>query len=163
MPPGFTQQLANHLDRICEIKVREAVERETVEPGVALVAPGGRHLKVVAADGKYQVSLDERLPAVSGHRPSVDVMFESVAQAAAGRAAAFLMTGMGHDGADGLGKLREAGAITIAQSPDSCVCFGMPKSAIDRGHTRAVIPLEAIASAIAACAANARDARSITE
>jgi len=163
MPPGFTQQLANHLDRICQIKVREAVDRETVEPGVALVAPGGRHLKLVAAEGKYQVLLDERLPAVSGHRPSVDVMFESVVQAAAGRAAAFLMTGMGHDGADGLGKLNEAGAITIAQSPDSCVCFGMPKSAIDRGHTRAVIPLEAIASAIVACAANARDARSITE
>jgi len=163
VPPGFTQQLANHLDRICQIKVREAVDRELVEPGVALVAPGGKHLRVVRGDGKFLVMLDERTPPVSSHRPSVDVLFESVANAAQSHAAAFLMTGMGSDGAEGLGKLAQTGALTVAQTPDSCVCFGMPKSAIDRGHARAVIPLEAIASAIVACGSAAREANLTTD
>lgn len=158
MPPGFTQQLANHLDRSCRIKVREAVDREIVEPGVALVAPGGQHLRVIRGDGKYLVTLDDHTPPVSSHRPSVDVLFDSVAHSAQGRAAAFLMTGMGSDGADGLGKLAQRGAVTVAQTPDSCVCFGMPKSAIDRGHARAVVPLEAIAAAILACGSTAREA-----
>lgn len=158
MPPGFTQQLASHLDRVCQIKVREAVDQEPIEPGIALVAPGGMHLRVGRMQGRYIASLDERTPAVSSHRPSVDVLFESVARSAQGRAAAFIMTGMGSDGADGLGKLFEAGAVTVAQTPDSCVCFGMPKSAIDRGHTRAVIPLDGIASAITACGNAARKA-----
>jgi len=163
MPPGFTQQLASHLDRICQIKVREAVDRELIEPGVVLIAPGGLHLRVVHGDGKYIATLDERTPPVSGHRPSVDVLFESLAHSAQSHAAAFLMTGMGHDGADGLGKLAEAGAVTVAQTPDSCVCFGMPKSAIDRGFSRAVIPLEAIASAIVACGSAAREANLNTD
>jgi two-component system, chemotaxis family, protein-glutamate methylesterase/glutaminase len=151
MPPGFTQQLANHLDRTCAITVREATERETVKPGVVLIAPGGMHMRVMRGDSTYFVTLDERTPPVSSHRPSVDVLFESVARSAGPRSAGVIMTGMGSDGANGLGKMAEAGAVTVAQTPDSCICFGMPKSAIDRGNARAVIPLDGISSAIIAC------------
>jgi two-component system chemotaxis response regulator CheB len=159
MPPGFTQQLANHLDRNCQITVREAEHLQPVEPGVALIARGGAHLNVIRKDGGYAVTLDERHPPVSGHRPSVDVLFDSVANSAGKRAAGFIMTGMGSDGANAMGELARAGAVTVAQTPDSCVCFGMPKSAIDRGHARAVIPLDGIASAIVACGAASRVSR----
>jgi two-component system chemotaxis response regulator CheB len=152
MPPGFTRQLASHLDRNCAITVREAVDREMVEPGVALIAPGGMHMRVIKADSNFMVTLDQRTPPVSGHRPSVDVLFESLARNAGEHAAAVIMTGMGSDGAEGLGKMAQAGAVTIAQTPDSCICFGMPKSAIDRGYARTNVPLDGIASAIIACA-----------
>ena len=152
MPAGFTKQLASHLDRICAITVREAVDGEAVQPGVALIAPGAVHLRVVRTESGYIVTLDERTPLVSSHRPSVDVLFESLARSAGQRAAAVIMTGMGSDGAEGLGKMARAGAVTVAQTPDSCICFGMPKSAIDRGYARTVIPLDGIASAIIACA-----------
>ncbi len=152
MPPGFTSQLAVHLNRQCAINVREAVSRERLEPGVALIAPGNSHLRVIREGNAYLVTVDELMPPVCGHRPSVDVLFESVASSTEGRAAAFIMTGMGSDGAEGSGKLVDAGAITVAQTPDSCICFGMPKSVIDRGHARAIIPLDTIAQAIGACA-----------
>lgn len=152
MPAGFTQMLATHLNRIAAITVREAADGDAVEPGLALVAPGGKHLRVVRSGGGYVVSLDERTPLVSGHRPSVDVLFESVAVAARNRAVGVLMTGMGSDGAEGMGKLAAAGAITISQTIDSCVCHGMPKSAIERGYARAVVPLEEIAAALISCA-----------
>jgi two-component system chemotaxis response regulator CheB len=151
MPAGFTVLLAEHLNRIAKIEVREAKDGDVVRPGLALIAPGGSHLRVTRANGQYLASVDNKGPLVSGHRPSVDVMFESVATASRGRAAAILMTGMGSDGAEGMGSLAKAGAVTIAQSPDSCVVSGMPKSAIDRGHVRAVLPLEEIASGIIAC------------
>jgi two-component system chemotaxis response regulator CheB len=159
MPPGFTQQLANHLDRNCQITVREAEHLQPVEPGVALIARGGAHLNVIRKAGGYAVTLDEHTPPISGHRPSVDVLFDSVARSAGKRAAAFIMTGMGSDGANAMGELARAGAVTVAQTPDSCVCFGMPKSAMDRGHARAVIPLDGIASAIVACGAATRVSR----
>jgi two-component system chemotaxis response regulator CheB len=157
MTPGFTRQLASHLDRTCAITVREAVDRERVEPGVALIAPGNYHMRVVRGDSYYHVVLDDRPPPVSGHRPSVDVLFDSVARTAKEHAVAVIMTGMGSDGADGLGKLAQAGAVTIAQTPDSCICFGMPKSAIDRGYARAVVPLDGISSAIIACGSAVRE------
>jgi two-component system chemotaxis response regulator CheB len=153
MPAGFTAMLAARLDRIAGIEVREAHDGAVVRPGQALIAPGGAHMRVVRADGGYAVALDERTPPTSGHRPSVDVLFESVAAAARGRAVALLMTGMGSDGAEALGKLAALGAVTIAQSVDSCVCYGMPKSAIDRGHARAVVPLADLRTALIACAA----------
>jgi two-component system, chemotaxis family, protein-glutamate methylesterase/glutaminase len=156
MPPGFTQQLANHLNRTSQITVREAVEGEPIEPGVALVAPGGKHLRVVRYDHGYIVRVDDQTPPVSSHRPSVDVLFSSVAASTNGRAAGILMTGMGSDGAEGLGKLAQTGAITIAQTPDSCVCHGMPKSAIDRGYASAVVPLDGINSALVACTSTTR-------
>lgn len=151
MPPGFTQQLANHLNRTSQITVREAVDSELVQPGLALIAPGGSHLKVVRGGEGYVVRIDNKTPPVSSHRPSVDVLFSSVADSTDGRAAAFLMTGMGSDGAEGLGKLAHKNAITVAQTPDSCVCHGMPKSAMERGYAKFVVPLDGITSAIAAC------------
>jgi two-component system chemotaxis response regulator CheB len=153
MPAGFTSLLAEHLNRVAKIEVREAVDGEIVRPGLALIAPGGAHLRVVRSGSQYTASVDAHGPLVSGHRPSVDVLFESLVAASRGRAVSVLMTGMGSDGAEGLGRLAEAGAVTIAQSPDTCVCFGMPKSAIDRGYSRAVLPLEDLGAAIAACGA----------
>lgn len=151
MPAGFTGLLAEHLNRSAKIEVREAAEGDVIRPGLALIAPGGVHLRIVSTRDGYAVRLDERTGAVSGHRPSVDVLFESVAEATRGRAAAVIMTGMGNDGAEGLGKLAAAGALTIAQTPDSCICHGMPKSAIDRGYARAVVSLEDMASTLIAC------------
>ncbi|MFN7945237.1 MAG: chemotaxis response regulator protein-glutamate methylesterase [Blastocatellia bacterium] len=151
MPPGFTEMLAQHLDRVCAITVREAAEGDQVRPGTALIAPGGKHLRVARGRDGYVVSLDDQTGPVSGHRPSVDVLFDSVAAASRGHAAAVIMTGMGSDGAEGLGRLSRAGAVTIAQTPDSCICHGMPKSSIDRGYAQAIVPLEEIASAILAC------------
>lgn len=155
MPAGFTSLLTAHLDRSSALTVREARNGEILQAGVVLVSPGGSHLRVVRTTSGYAAALDDRSPAVSGHRPSVDVLFDSVAAASRGRAAAVQMTGMGSDGAEGMGRLAAAGAVTIAQSPDSCICFGMPKSAIDRGYVQAVAPLEDIASAIIACGPSA--------
>ncbi|MGH9944757.1 MAG: protein-glutamate methylesterase/protein-glutamine glutaminase [Pyrinomonadaceae bacterium] len=152
MPAGFTAMLASHLDRTSRLTVREARHGEEIRPGVALVAPGGTHLRVErSGGGGYTVSLDATRPLVSGHRPSVDVLFESVAAAAGGRAVGVVMTGMGSDGAEGLGRLTSAGAVTVAQTPDSSICFGMPKSAIDRGHAALVVPLEEIAQTLIQC------------
>jgi two-component system chemotaxis response regulator CheB len=152
MPPGFTQMLATHLNQIAKITVREAVHGERVTAGVALIAPGGAHLRVVRRNNELRVSIDSYSPTVSGHRPSVDVLFESVVKTMGNRAAGIIMTGMGYDGAEGMGKMMRGGALTIAQTPDSCVCYGMPKSAIDKGYARAVVALEEISSAIMACA-----------
>lgn len=151
MPAGFTSMLASHLDRASALSVREAVTGDAVVPGTVLVAPGDSHLRVVRAGAGYAVTTDNISPPVSGHRPSADVLFESAAAASRGRAIGLIMTGMGSDGADGLGKLAAAGALTIAQTPESCVCHGMPKSAIERGHARVVLPLEKIAAALVAC------------
>jgi two-component system chemotaxis response regulator CheB len=101
----------------------------------------------------YVTALDDQTGTVSGHRPSVDVLFDSVAVATQGRAAALIMTGMGSDGAAGLGKLARAGAVTLAQTPDSCICHGMPKSSIDRGYVQVIVPLEELSAAIIACSA----------
>ncbi len=151
MPAGFTSLLAENLNRLAKIEIREAKNGEPIRPGVALIAPGGAHLRVTRTNGQYFAAVDDKGPLVSGHRPSADVLFDSVVAASHGRAAAVLMTGMGSDGAEGLGRLAKAGAVTIAQSPDTCVVSGMPKSAIDRGYARAVLPLEEIASGIIAC------------
>ena len=154
MPAGFTAMMADHLNFTSKIEVHEAVDGNPIRPGTALIAPGGSHLRVVNKNGAYVAAIDSRGPLVSGHRPSVDVLFESLAIASGGRAAAVLMTGMGNDGAEGLGRLAAAGAVTIAQTPDTCVCSGMPKSSIDRGYARAVLPLEDIASCLIALGNN---------
>lgn len=151
MPVGFTRLLAEHLNRIAKIEVREAADGDTLRPGLALIAPGGAHLRIVHTQGQYRATVDQQGPLVSGHRPSVDVLFDSLVTSSSGRAVAVLMTGMGSDGAEGLGRLAEAGALTIAQSPDSCVVFGMPKSAIDRGYAQTILPLDEIAAALIAC------------
>lgn len=151
MPATFTKMLAANLDRYTEISVREAVEGDKVVPGVALIAPGNMHMRVRRTADAYHVTLDQQTATVNGHRPSVDVLFESVAIASRGRAAGVVMTGMGDDGTKGLGCLAEAGALTIAQSPDSCICHRMPKSAIDHGHVRVVVSLNELAHALQRC------------
>lgn len=151
MPPGFTRLLAEHLNRTSKLEVREAVTGDVLHPGLVLIAPGGAHLRVTRNQGQYRAAVDPHGPLVSGHRPSADVLFDSVALASGGRAAAVLMTGMGSDGAEGLGRLAEAGGLTIAQAPETCVISSMPKSAIERGYARAISPLEDISAALNAC------------
>jgi two-component system chemotaxis response regulator CheB len=147
MPEGFTRAFAERLDQICVIDVKEAAAGDQVRPGRALIAPGDQHLRVHRGGGGYVVELN-REPLVSRHRPSVDVLFRSVAAAAGARAVGVIMTGMGADGASGLLEMKRAGAATIAQDEASSVVFGMPKEAIARGAVDEVVPLSRIREAI---------------
>jgi two-component system chemotaxis response regulator CheB len=147
MPPVFTAQFAARLDRSCRIEVKEAADGDRLHPGRALVAPGDRHLALRRAGDGYAVQVLAG-PPVSLHRPSVNVLFRSAAQAAGGNAAGVILTGMGDDGADGLAELRTAGARTFAQDEATCVVFGMPKEAIARGAAEQVLPLPRIAPAL---------------
>jgi two-component system chemotaxis response regulator CheB len=147
MPAGFTAAFARRLDGLCRIEVKEAEDGDMVCDGRALIAPGGRHLIVERSVGGYRARVLDG-PLVSRHRPSVDVLFRSVAQAAGPRATGVLLTGMGDDGAAGLKELRDAGAETIAQDEASCVVFGMPRVAIALGAAGQVLPLSAIGEAI---------------
>jgi len=140
MPERFTAAFAQRLDSICAIEVREAVDRDRVAPGRALIAPGGKHMWVHASGGAYYVEVRDG-PLVNRHRPSVDVLFRSVAQCAGCNAVGIIMTGMGDDGARGLKELRDAGAHTVAQDEATCVVFGMPREAIRLGAARRVLPL----------------------
>jgi len=127
--------------------VREAVEDDSVVPGVALIAPGNKHLLLKRSGARYHVSVRDG-PRVNRHRPSVDVMFRSVAQAAGRNAVGVILTGMGGDGAQGLLEMRKAGAHTLAQDEASCVVFGMPKVAIELGAAEHVVGLDAMAGEI---------------
>jgi len=147
MPEKFTAAFAKRLDSICEIHVREAVDGERMLPGLALIAPGGRHLVVRRSGAYYHVGIVDG-PPVNRHRPSVDVLFRSVARCAGANALGVIMTGMGDDGARGLREMRDAGARTVAQDEASCVVFGMPKEAIRMGAAERVLPLDDIASAV---------------
>ena len=147
MPEGFTAAYAKRVDGICPIEVREARDGDKVRPGRAYIAPGNRHTLVHRLGSGYYVEVREG-PLVSRHRPSVNVLFRSVAQAAGSNAIGILMTGMGDDGADGLLEMREASARTIAQDEASCVVFGMPREAILRGAANEVLALSAIPAAI---------------
>jgi Chemotaxis response regulator containing a CheY-like receiver domain and a methylesterase domain len=129
MPAGFTRSFAQRMDTLCQIAVREAEHGEPLRPGKALIAPGDRHMTLVRRSQGYEVHIDES-PPVNRHRPSVDVLFNSVAQQAGKFASAAILTGMGNDGARGLLTLRQAGAWTLAQNEESCVVFGMPREAI---------------------------------
>jgi two-component system chemotaxis response regulator CheB len=144
MPAGFTAAFARRLDSIAQVEVKEAETGDAVRRGRVLIAPGNRHMLLRRAGGRYHVDVVEG-PLVSRHRPSVDVLFRSVAQTAGANAAGVLLTGMGDDGAEGLLEMHVAGAQTIAQDEASCVIFGMPKEAIARGAAGAVLPLGAIA------------------
>ena len=147
MPAGFTKAFASMLNRECTIEVREAVAGDLLRPGLALIAPGGRHLTIKRAAGQLLADLNSG-PLVSRHRPSVDVLFESVARELGSRAVGVLLTGMGDDGARGLSVLKQTGAATFAQDEASSVVFGMPKEAIDRGAVDVVLPLSRIAAGI---------------
>ena len=146
MPELFTRAFAERLNKDCTIEVKEAVSGDRILNGRALIAPGNHHLLVQRSGAHYVVEAKDG-PLVSRHRPSVDVLFRSVAKAAGPNAVGVIMTGMGDDGADGLLEMREAGASTIAQDEASCVVFGMPKEAIARGAAESVLPLHRIAEA----------------
>jgi two-component system chemotaxis response regulator CheB len=149
MPEGFTEMFARRLDECCAISVKEATSGDLLLAGRALICPGNRHLKVKKLPlGEVAVLSDD--PRVNGHRPSVDVLFKSVADEFGARALAVLMTGMGEDGAAGLGAVKTAGGVTIAQSEESCVVFGMPKAAIERGFATRVVGLEALPNTLQA-------------
>lgn len=143
MPPGFTKHFSDNLNQICEMEVREAETGDRVMPGRVLIAPGGKHMTVRRSGGIYLVDCQEG-ENVNGHCPSVDVLFHSVARYVAGNALGVILTGMGGDGADGLVAMRQAGARTIAQDEASCVVFGMPKVAIERGGAERIAPLDGI-------------------
>jgi two-component system chemotaxis response regulator CheB len=147
MPPGFTASFANRLDRVCNIEVREAVSGDMVVPGVALIAAGDRHMVLKRSGASYTVVLKDG-PTVHFQRPSVDVLFGSVAQNAGSNAIGVMLTGMGKDGAKGMLAMHENGARTIAQNEETCVVFGMPREAIGMGGVDQVLPLNKITPAI---------------
>ena len=147
MPEQFTSAFARRLAQLCRIEVKEAAHGDRVLRGRALIAPGNRHLQVQRSGGHYRVEVLDGAR-VSGHRPSVDVLFHSVARAAGPNAVGVLLTGMGDDGAAGLLAMRQAGAVTLAQDEASSVVFGMPRAAIERGAVDQVLPLEQMAEAV---------------
>jgi len=149
IPPVFSRAFANRLNETCRMEVKEAADGDALEPGRALVAPGDFHMLLRKTGGRYFVSVKTG-PRVCYQRPSVDVLFSSVAETAAADAVGVLLTGMGADGAQGLLKMRKAGARTIAQNEATCVVFGMPREAIQLGAAEQVLPLPSIADAILA-------------
>lgn len=159
MPEGFTKSFAERLNSLCEIEVREAVDGDWVTPGLALLAPGNRHMKLSRDGARYVVRVCDG-PRVCRHRPSVEVLFESVAQHAGRNAMGIILTGMGDDGADGLVSVRKAGGFTVAQDEASCIVFGMPREAIARGGAMTVAPLQSIARHVLDFAASAEVNRS---
>ncbi|MEO8114094.1 MAG: chemotaxis response regulator protein-glutamate methylesterase [Phenylobacterium sp.] len=158
MPPAFTESFAARLDKLCAPSVTQAVDGAMLSAGSVVIAPGGeRHLEVTAATGGYRCRLREG-PTISGHRPSVDALFQSVAEAAGARAVGVILTGMGADGAKGLLAMREAGAKTFGQDEASCVIYGMPKVAFELGAVERQVPLTRMARAVLdVCTASASE------
>lgn len=148
MPPNFTRSLAQRLDAFSAVKVTEAVQGERVVSGTVYIAPGGVHMELAKDRSGYYIKLtDDELR--SGHRPSVDVMFESAASCNELRRHAVLMTGMGSDGAKGMKLLRDSGALTtIAEAEETCVVYGMPRAAVELGASTDIVPLPRISSAL---------------
>lgn len=144
MPAKFTTSFAERLNSLCEIEVREAQDGDSVIPGRALIAPGNYHMLLKRSGARYYVKIKQG-PMVHHQRPSVDVLFRSVAKYAGENALGIILTGMGADGAQGLLEMKRAGAKTIAQDEKSCVVFGMPKEAIKKGAVDKIAPLEEIA------------------
>lgn len=143
MPEKFTASFAERLNTLCQIEVREARNNDRVMPGLALIAPGGRHMLLKRNGAQYHVEVVDG-PVVNRHRPSVDVLFRSVAKYAGKNALGIIMTGMGDDGARGLKEMHVAGATTVAQDEATCVVYGMPKEAVKLGGVDRSAPLQAI-------------------
>jgi two-component system chemotaxis response regulator CheB len=143
MPEKFTAAFAERLNKLCQLEVKEARHGDRVLPGRALIAPGGKHMLLRRDGANYHVDVIDG-PLVNRHRPSVDVLFRSVAKQAGANALGIIMTGMGDDGAAGLLEMRKAGARTVAQDEESCVVYGMPKEAVKRGGVEKSVPLQAI-------------------
>lgn len=147
MPEFFTAAFANRLNALCRIEVKEGEDGDQITRGRAIIAPGNRHLSVVRRRGAFYVELSDG-PLVSRHRPSVDVLFQSIASAAGASALGIILTGMGNDGASGLLDMKRAGSTTIGQDEKSCIVFGMPKEAISAGAVDTVAPLACIPNLI---------------
>jgi two-component system, chemotaxis family, protein-glutamate methylesterase/glutaminase len=147
MPEHFTASFAKRLDSVCQVRVQEAKDGDYVVPGLALVAPGGKHL-VVQASGARWVARVKDGPKVHHQRPAVDVLFQSVARSAGRNAVGAILTGMGADGAKGMLAMREAGAYTVAQNEETCVVYGMPREAVKLEAAVDVLALERIAEAL---------------
>ncbi|MDI7186654.1 chemotaxis response regulator protein-glutamate methylesterase [Leptospira santarosai] len=143
MPEKFTETFANRLNQICEIQVKEAKDGDRIQLGSAYIAPGNKHMEIYLSGAQFHVRVLDG-PLINRHRPSVDVLFNSVAKIAGKNAKGIIMTGMGNDGANGLLKMRQTGAFTIAQDETSCVVFGMPKEAILKGAVETILPLSEI-------------------
>jgi two-component system chemotaxis response regulator CheB len=143
MPELFTAAFAERLNSLCQIEVKEAKNNDRVINSRALIAPGGKHMLLRRTGAQYYVEVMDG-PLVNRHRPSVDVLFRSVAKCAGANALGVIMTGMGDDGAAGLAEMRKAGARTVAQDEASCVVYGMPKEAVKRGGVEKTVPLIAI-------------------
>ena len=144
MPQHFTSAFARRLNDICRVEVKEATDGDTVLPGRALIAPGNLHMMLKRSGTRYYVQVKDG-PLVCRHRPSVDVLFRSVARYAGMNATGIIMTGMGDDGARGMQEMKKAGAVNIAQDEESCVVFGMPHEAIKLGGVQKVLPLDKLA------------------
>ncbi|MCK4389081.1 MAG: chemotaxis response regulator protein-glutamate methylesterase [Desulfobacterales bacterium] len=147
MPPNFTTAFAERLNGLCAVEVKEAEDGDSVLPGRALIAPGNYHMLLKRSGARYYVCVKTG-PMVCHQRPAVDVLFNSSAQYAGANAIGVIMTGMGSDGAQGLSKMRQAGARTIAQDEASCVVYGMPKEAVKMGAVEKVVPLKGIAQQV---------------
>jgi two-component system chemotaxis response regulator CheB len=149
MPEGFTDMFARRLDELCSLRVKEAQSGDLLQAGRVLICPGSRHMRLKHLTMGDIVVLNDDAR-VNGHRPSVDVLFNSVAEEFGPQAVAAIMTGMGDDGAEGLGAVKRAGGMTIAQSEESCVVFGMPKAAIERGYATRVVALDVLSNTLQA-------------
>ncbi len=149
MPEGFTEMFARRLDELCALRVKEAQSGDVLQAGRVVVCPGSRHMTVKRLPMGNVVVLNDD-PPVNGHRPSVDVLFRSVAEQFGKQCVAVLMTGMGDDGAEGLGAVKKAGGMTIAQSEESCVVYGMPKAAVERGYATRIVALDVLSSTLQA-------------
>jgi two-component system chemotaxis response regulator CheB len=147
MPAGFTTRFARRLNTLTQVTVQEAAQGQRILPGHVYIAPGNWHLEVARTGANYTCHLHDG-PAISGHRPSVDVLFRSVAASAGANAIGVILTGMGKDGAEGLKQMRAAGAATIGQNEATSIVYGMPKAAAALGATEAELPIEKIAAAI---------------
>ena len=147
IPPVFSRAFAGRLNEVCDLEVKEAEDGDVVRPGLALIAPGDYHMLLRNSGGRYSVTVKTG-PRVCYQRPSVDVLFASVAEAAGKFAVGVLLTGMGNDGAQGLLQMRRAGARTIAQDEATCVVYGMPREAVELGAAAHVLPLHSVAQAM---------------
>ena len=145
MPPGFTRPFADRLNGLCRLLVKEAVDGERLETGKVFIAPAGQHFRLSSG----LVAMLSTEPKTARHIPSVDVLFRSAERARPGKVLGILLTGMGEDGADGLSLIRTRGGVTIAESEESCAVYGMPRAAVERGAATHVLPLPAIAAALA--------------
>jgi two-component system chemotaxis response regulator CheB len=147
MPEGFTEMFAKRLDECCALDIQEARSGDLLLAGRVLICPGNRHM-MVRRMPRGDIAVLSDGPPVNGHRPSADVLFRSVAQEFALTSLGVLMTGMGEDGAEGLGAIKAAGGMTVAQSEDTCVVSGMPRAAILKGYANKIVPLENLSAVL---------------